>query len=543
MNHSTRTATWNSFRENWKRDFSSSLVVFLVALPLCMGIAIASGAPPAAGIITGIVGGIVVGSLAGSPLQVSGPAAGLTVIVYDIVQRFGYESLGVILVLAGIMQFTAGCLRLGQWFRAVSPAVIQGMLAGIGVLIFASQFHVMVDDAPRKGGIANLVSLPESLIKGIVPLDGSSHHIAAGIGLLTIVAIVLWKPLAPKKLRFLPAPLIGIVLASIVTASFNLGIKVIDIPNNLMDSIALPTLGVVSEFGLGTMILQAVLIAAVASAETLLCATAVDQMHSGPRTKYDQELSAQGVGNLICGLLGGLPMTGVIVRSSANVDSGAKTRLSAILHGVWLLGFISLLPFALRFVPVSSLAALLVYTGYKLMNPKAVRQLWKAGRSEVFIYAMTVTVIVAEDLLTGVIVGIVLSALKLLYTFSHLGIRVTDEPQENRTTIYLDGSATFIRLPKLAAVLEALRPDTELHVNCESLTYIDHACLELLTNWAKQHQTAGGQLSIDWDSLNSRFRAPATPTSNGHAEDPNAIVEDTTQADDFVDREAVEQRT
>ena len=376
----------------------------------------------------------------------------------------------------------------------------------------------MVDDAARQGGLANLLSLPESLVKGIVPLDGSSHHIAAAIGLLTIIVIVLWKPLAPKKIRFLPAPLIGIVLASLVTAGFRLDIKVIDIPDSIADAVVWPTFGAIGEFGFGVLLIQALVIAAVASAETLLCATAVDQMHNGPRTKYDRELAAQGVGNMLCGFLGGLPMTGVIVRSAANVDAGGKTRLSAILHGVWLLSFIAILPFALRFVPVSSLAALLVYTGYKLMNPKAVRELLKAGKSEVFIYAVTVVVIVAEDLLTGVIVGIVLSALKLLYTFSHLRVHVTDDPQANRTTLFLDGSATFIRLPKLAAVLESLRPNTELHVHCDSLTYIDHACLELLTNWAKQHRSTGGKLSIDWESLNARFRAPATPNGNGEAE-------------------------
>src|SRR5262245_33379922 len=164
----------------------ASVVVFLVALPLCMGIAIASGAPPSAGLITGIIGGLVAGALAGAPLQVSGPAAGLAVIVYEIIQRHGFSALGPILILAGALQLLAGALRVGQFFRAMAPAVVYGMLAGIGILIFGAQFHVMVDDKPRENGLANLLSIPESIQKGIFPVDGSSHHIAAILGLVTI---------------------------------------------------------------------------------------------------------------------------------------------------------------------------------------------------------------------------------------------------------------------------------------------------------------------------------------------------------------------
>src|SRR5262245_16024004 len=180
----------------WKDDVLASVVVFLVALPLCMGIAIASGLPPAAGIVTGIIGGLIVGVLSGSPLQVSGPAAGLSVLVWELVREHSPGTLGLIVLLAGAIQLAAGLLQLGQWFRAVSPAVIGGMLAGIGVLIFASQFHVMVDDAPKGGGLENLLAIPEAIWKGVAPPDGSSHHLAASVGLLTIVALVTWKAAA-----------------------------------------------------------------------------------------------------------------------------------------------------------------------------------------------------------------------------------------------------------------------------------------------------------------------------------------------------------
>jgi MFS superfamily sulfate permease-like transporter len=259
-------------------------------------------------------------------------------------------------------------------------------------------------------------------------------------------------------------------------------------------------------------------VALVASAETLLCATAVDKLHNGPRAKYDRELFAQGVGNSVCGLLGGLPMTGVIVRSSANVDAGAKTRASAILHGMWLLVMVAALPFVLKQIPISSLAAVLVYTGYKLVNLKVVKELYKFGWSEVFIYFATMITIVATDLLIGVMTGIVLAALKLLWTFSHLEIRRESDTQKQRSTLFLNGTATFLRLPKLAAALDEVPANHELHVQLERLNYIDHACLDLLMNWEKQHEATGGSLVIDWDSLTAKFNGkPSVRDDEYHA--------------------------
>lgn len=629
--NSTNSARGSSL----KNDLLASIVVFLVALPLCMGVAIASGMPVAAGIITGIIGGTVVGLFAGCPLQVSGPAAGLTVIVFDIVQREGPQYLGLVVVAAGLIQVIAGTARLGQWFRAVSPAVIRGMLAGIGFLILGGQFHVMLDGKPPGNGSQNLAAIPEALERAWQPItfpdeaergpktaqlqqarrwqteqgairqllgpSGGVHgqpaatpamidwehlttrenalaqqiaealasvkedppperlesavmalraaaasvqtkdrdaalegvisaskaidrwleslkspNLAGLLGVMTIAVIILWYEFAPRSLRLIPPALVAVIVVAGVAAVWRFPVLYVDLPDSLWSSLSFPTIEFARQAAWGKVLSDGLLVAVVASAETLLCAGAVDQMHTGPRTRYDQELFAQGVGNTLCGLLGALPMTGVIVRSSANVLAGGKTRLSAILHGVWLLVFVTGMATLLRQIPTSCLAAILVYTGYKLIDIKSLRELIGYGWWKVAIYTITVSVIVFEDLLMGVLVGLGLSALKLIYMVSHLRIEVEPMDGERRMRMWLNGSATFIRLPMLASRLERIPPDVELHVDLTDLDYIDHACLDLLRSWGTQQRSQGGELMIDWDSLHARFRRdrfaePSTP--------------------------------
>lgn len=615
------------------RNIFASIVVFLVALPLCMGIAVASGAPIASGLITGMVGGAIVGPIAGSPLQVSGPAAGLTVPMFEAIQSHGLPALGWIVLMAGGLQLLAGICRLGQWFRAVSPAVIHGMLAGIGVLIFASQFHVMVDDKPRSNGLQNLLTLPEAIAKGlpipefsstetrrtrlslmkqaadlhefqaelhdhvanVVSIHGSeekhksqstylhdhaadqqkiidgtrqllerteelgingtngldlqdslkialekqeaaladldsgrydsseksqraaegalsqvlaslkNHQWAAKIGLLTIAIIVAWQLLIPKRYQFVPGPLVAIVAVTAISAFLVLPILYVELPAKFTDGINVVSLSVLQDVPFWSLFQTAVLVAVIASAETLLCATAVDQMHNGARTKYDRELAAQGIGNMICGFFGALPMTGVIVRSAANVQAGATSRLSATLHGIWLILFVVALGGVLRLIPTCALAGILVYTGYKLINPKELLHLWRIDKFEAAIFVIVVSTIVIEDLLIGVLVGVALSAVKLLWVFSHLKTKLEVSQGGKRAVLALEGAATFLRLPQLAAKLEDVPAQARLHVDFERLDYIDHACMSLLMNWAKQHESTGGQLVIDWGSLRARF--------------------------------------
>lgn len=517
------------------RDLLASLVVFLVALPLCMGIAIASGAPPAAGIITGIIGGLVVGFIGGAPLQVSGPAAGLAVIVWDLVQTHGLPALGVIVLLAGVFQMIAGAAKLGRWFQAVPPSVIYGMLAGIGVLIFASQFHVMVDDKPKGSGIANILSIPAAIWKGVIPHADTPHDDAAILGASTIIVIVVWDALLARRFKFakvVPAPLVGILAATVFAQVLRSPVAYVKLPENLVASITLPSADTLSKLANLKMIGAAAALAVVASAETLLCAGATDRMHSGPRTRYDREMFAQGVGNALAGLLGGLPMTGVIVRSSANVHAGAKTRLSAILHGVWLLAAVSAVPFVLRLVPVSALAALLVFTGYKLVRQDVRALLERGGRFEVVVFSATIIGIVSMDLLKGVALGLALAIGKIVWMFTHLQIRIERDDAAKKTMLMLAGSATFLRLPELTSALAKVPEGDEVHVHFVGLNHVDHACFDALAAFEKQHTARGGRVILNWNEVEflakrPNYRTSPKPVASGDSKDALATETET----------------
>lgn len=492
-----------TFRDTLPRDLLASVVVFLVALPLCLGIAIASGVPPALGLITGIVGGLVVGAIAGAPLQVSGPAAGLVVLVYEIVQTNGLAGLGVAVFIAGLIQVAAGYFKMGQWFRAISPAVIYGMLAGIGALIFAAQFHVMLDDAPRESGWRNLVAIPEAI--GRILTGAPAHQSAALIGILTITVLVVWNAAAPKRLKWVPGALVAVAAAALVSAVRGLDIRYVQLPDSLLSSSSILSMDGLALLAGSGLLLSGVALAFVASAETLLSAAAVDRMHDGPRANYDRELLAQGVGNTICGILGALPMTGVIVRSAANVNAGARTRLSAILHASWLLVFVLAFPGLLRMVPTASLAAVLVYTGYRLIDPGVVRRLAALGNMPVAIYATTLVVIVATDLLTGIIVGLGASALQVLYRLTHFELRVQQD--EDGMHVHLSGAGTFVRLPKLLALLESLPASETVHVHVHQMGFMDEAVLDSLASWEKQRRMQGGApVMVEWDRIIRLYR-------------------------------------
>lgn len=478
------------------RDFTASIVVFLVAMPLCMGIAIASGVPPEKGIITGIIGGIVVGALAGSPLQVSGPAAGLAVIVYEIVQQQGLSALGPILILAGIIQFAAGVFRLGGWFRAISPAVVHGMLAGIGVLIVVGQFHVMFDARPLPSGLQNLVAMPGRIL-GISSGDGNSAVQAILLALVTMAVMVGWEKFRPNSMRLLPGALLGVVAATLLAYFLGLAVDRVNVPESLASAITVPTAASLASLITPSIIVTALAIAFIASAETLLSAAAVDRMHDGVRTDYNKELRAQGVGNLLCGAAGAIPMTGVIVRSSANVQAGAMTRMSAILHGVWILGLVVLMPWLLREIPMAALGAVLVVTGWRLVSLKHVRHLLHAhGPLPALIWAATLIMVVASDLLTGVLVGIGLALLEILPHLRRLKLHVHTDETADQYNIRLGGVASFVSLPKLLNVLESAPEDKKVDVDMRDVAKVDHTSAEMLAEWAQRRNARGRPVTV-----------------------------------------------
>lgn len=493
---STANAAGAKSRPNaFVRDFTASIVVFLVAMPLCMGIAVASGVPPEKGLITGIIGGIVVGFLAGSPLQVSGPAAGLAVIVFELVRQHGMMALGPILLMAGAIQVIAGAARLGGWFRAISPAVVHGMLAGIGVLICISQFHVLFDDSPKPSGVGNLLAIPTALFRLVS--DAHATGSAFAVGALTIGAMLAWERFRPASLRLVPGALVGVTLATLAAFLMQLDVVRVNVPESIFASLSWPTLSGFTGMLTPALIATAVAVAFIASAETLISAAAVDRMHDGPRTDYDKELRAQGVGNFLCGAVGALPMTGVIVRSSANVQAGAMTRASTILHGVWIFAFVLGLPWLLREIPMASLAGILVVTGWRLVSLEHARHLLHHyGPLPAFIWATTLIMVVTTDLLTGVLTGFALSLIELVPHLRNLKLDMNVVRNDEHVEVQLRGGATFVSLPRLSKVLDGLPSGGLIRLDVSGLAKVDHTCAEVLADWIQRKRRGGTKLVL-----------------------------------------------
>ena len=494
-------------------DVVASLVVFLVALPLCVGVAVASGVPAELGLITGIVGGLVVGVLPGSSLQVSGPAAGLTVLVYEAVQRYGVGSLGVLVMGAGLVQLLLGGLGLGRWFRAISVAVVQGMLAGIGLVLMAGQVYAMADAEAPAGGVAKLAGLG-----GLATGVPSTAALVVGAG--TVVVLVAW-PKWRWAARFVPAPLVAVGLAAGATVLLDLKVRRVEV-QGLLDAVRLPRgqdFVRLAEVGVVGTVLAFALIA---SAESLFGAAAVDRLHDGPRTDYDKELVAQGVGNTVCGVLGALPMTAVIVRSAANVQAGARTKASRVLHGVWLLVFAAALPAALAVIPVAALAGVLVHAGAKLVPVRALGVLWRGHRGECVVLVVTAVAIVVTNLFEGVLLGLVLAVGKTAWDVSHVHVEVEEvvgEEEEEEVVgarvgqgavlrVRVLGNATFLRLPKLLDALEALPEGRVVRLDLSGLRHVDHACAGALEGWAERRgrRVGSGEGVRGWGDAGRRGR-------------------------------------
>lgn len=477
-----------------------ALVVFFVALPLSLGVALASGVPPAAGLWSAIIGGLVVGRLAGSPLQVSGPAAGLAVIVYDIVGSHGLAGLGAIVFLAGVLQVVAGTLAAGRFFRAVSPAVVHGMLAGIGGLIVASQLHVVLGGAPTGHGLDDWAALPAAL--------GAASGWTPVVGALTIATILAWDRWRPERLRSVPGALVGVAVAILAVAVPGLPVATVQLPEAMLGSVDLlgPS-SLLDAAGRSSTWVAAATLAAVASAEALLSATATDRLHDGPRTDYDRELRAQGVGNLVAGLVGALPVTGVIVRSSANVAAGARDRLPGMLHAAMILAVVLLAPALLQTIPVTALAAILVVTGARLLAVRQVVDLARIDRIEAALLVVTALAVVGVDLLAGVALGVGLSLLRVALNAVRLELDLQVHHDRREVVLSLAGAATFLGVPDLVDTLEEVPEGYVVRLDHDALRHVDHAIVDTLEAWSSRREVPA--LSGGLDTLRAQARGAA----------------------------------
>ncbi|WP_306209925.1 bifunctional SulP family inorganic anion transporter/carbonic anhydrase [Actinoplanes sp. RD1] len=462
-----------------RHDLPASIVVFLIAIPLSLGIAAASGAPLMAGLIAAVVGGVVAGALSGAPLQVSGPAAGLTVIVAGTIADFGWAATTAIVAMAGLVQLGLGVSRLGRAALALSPAVVHGMLAGIGVVIALSQVHVLLGGAPQSSAWANLRDLPKQVL--------ANHTQAVFIGLLTIAILLIWPRFV--KTSLLPAALIAVVVATVTASLGGFDVARVDLPPNPLAELSLPQWPDGSAWQIAVAVLT---IALVASVESLLSAVAVDRMHDGKRANLNKELLAQGAANTVSGALGGLPVTGVIVRSSTNVAAGARTRMSAILHGVWVGVFVLLCAALLEQIPLAALAAVLVVVGLRLVSLAQIKAYTR--HRELPTYLVTALGVVFTDLLTGVALGMATAVLFMLARLARCEITRTS-PAEGRWTVVITGTLAFIGSGRLARELSAI-PEGE-HVDLElHLDYLDHGAFETVQDWREAYERGGGHVTI-----------------------------------------------
>lgn len=464
-----------------RADVLASLVVFLVAVPLSLGIAVASGAPLMAGLIAAVVGGIVAGALGGSPLQVSGPAAGLTVIVAGTVAEFGWKTTCVITVLAGVIQLLLGAVRVARVALAISPVVVHAMLAGIGITIALQQIHVMLGGRSHSSAWDNLRELPASI--------GALNVVELAVGAAVVATLIAWKNV-PTRLRRIPGPLVAIVGVTAATILLDSDVRRISLDGSILDAVSLPS---APEGPWSGILLAAVTIALVASVESLLSAVAVDRMHHGPRSNFDRELLGQGAANVSSGFLGGLPVTGVIVRSATNVSSGAVTRRSAILHGVWVLAFSLVGVAVIEQIPYAALAGLLVVIGAQLVKLQDIHAARRTG--DLVVYTVTLLGVVFFNLLEGVAIGLVLVLALLLHRIVRASVS-SREMKDGRWLLSIEGTASFLSLPRLATEMGKIPAGTQVVVELD-VDYLDHHLFGQLADWAARHRATGGSVRYE----------------------------------------------
>ncbi|SED08281.1 SulP family inorganic anion transporter [Streptomyces sp. TLI_105] len=487
-------------------DVSASVAVFLIALPLSLGIALATGAPLQAGLVAAAVGGLVAGRFGGSPLQVSGPAAGLTVVTAELIQKYGWRTTCAITVLAGLAQLALSALRVARSALAVSPAIVHGMLAGIGVTIALAQLHIVLGGTPQSSAVDNVLGLPAQLAR--------VHPEALVISALTVAVLLCWPRLpgrAGRLVRKVPAALVAVAGATAVAAFAGLAVPRVDLPS--WSSHALPGLPEGPVLGIAAGVLTITL---VTSVQSLLSAVAVDKLVAArgdrgqgvPRSRLDRELAGQGAANMVSGALGGLPVAGVAVRSVANVSAGAVSRASTMLHGLWIVLAALLLVPVLDLIPLPALAALVMVVGIQMVSITHIRTVTR--HREVVVYAVTLAGVVLVGILEGVALGIAVAIAVALHRLART--RITREERDGRQLLHVRGQLTFLAVPRLSRALHQLPRGSDVVIELDG-SFMDHAAYEALSDWTAGHLAHGGTVETTGPS-GARIAEPAPVTDS-----------------------------
>lgn len=496
-------------KENWKQDILSGFLVFLIALPLCLGIAIASGVPPFAGIISAIVGGLVVSLINGAYVTVNGPAAGLIVVILAGVEQLGhgdpmlgYRLTLAAIVIAGIVQIIFGLVKAGKLSAFFPAPAVHGLLAAIGIIIMSKQIHTMFGVKPQAHETLEIIAeIPHSIIY--------SNPDIAIIGVISLLLMIILPRLKNPWLRMIPAPLIVVVTGILLghyfdlehthvyalgQHEFSLGPEfLVTLPNNIMAGIVYPDF---SGMFTGAFAGVVISIALIASLETLLSAAAVDKLDPyGRHANLNKDLTAMGVGTALSGLIGGLPMIAEIVRSSANITNGAKTRWANFSHGLFMLVFVAFAPGLIHQIPLAALAALLVVTGFRLASPREFIATYKLGKDQFLIFMVTVLATLATDLLIGIGCGIALNL--IMHKWSGLSIKQLftlrlETKQDHEWIVHLQGPAVFSNMLILKNQLEEIAPGHSLVLDFSETTLVDHTVMEFVTHFQHDYQRQGG---------------------------------------------------
>lgn len=498
---------WREFRIAGA-DFSASISVFLIALPLSLGIALATGAPLQAGLVAAAVGGLVAGRLGGAPLQVSGPAAGLTVVTADLIHQYGWRTTCAVTVLAGLAQLGLAALRVARSALAVSPAIVHGMLAGIGMSIALAQLHIVLGGSPQSSAVANVQGLPAQL--------ANPHPAAASMSALTLVVLLVWPRIPGRTgriVRRVPAALAAVAAATAVAALLGLSLDRVDLPS--WSSHVLPGLPQGPVLGLLAAVVTVTL---VGSVESLLSAVAADKLVAArkdsrvriPRARLDRELAGQGAANVVSGALGGLPIAGGGVRSAANVAAGGVSRHSTMLYGLWVAVAALFLVSVLDLIPLAALAALVMVIGVQMVSVTHMRSVRR--NRELLVYVGTLVGVVFTGVLEGVAIGIALAVAVALHRLTRT--RITLDEREGVHRLHARGQLTFLAVPRLSRLLHQVPQGSDCVVELDG-SFMDHAAYEALHDWQVAHLAQGGTVEFTGRS-GDRIAEPAEPVTQSN---------------------------